>query len=48
MDTVYILFEAGDPIVVYADPDMADDALTECELETPGYHFYVESFGVIS
>lgn len=48
MDTVYILFEAGEPIAVYADPDVADVALSHYESADAGLSYYVESFGVIS
>lgn len=48
MDTVYILFEAGEPVAVYADPDIAEDALTAYEHIDSGLSYYVESFGVIS
>lgn len=48
MDTVYILFEERDPIAVYADPDLAEVALSHYEAADAGLQYYVESFGVIS
>lgn len=48
MDTVYILFEAGEPLSVYADPDIAEIALSQFEQLDSGLSYYVESFGVIS
>lgn len=47
-DTVYILFEDGEILSVYANAEDAEQAWISYEADRTTTEYYVESYGVIS